>query len=183
MRDRDIHKNSRTMRNVMHNALKTDAIATRYLIIGEGEIFEKPTRVHTVLGSCVAVTFYCPRKKIGALFHALLPQKDQHRKQVTANPFVCVDSAITYICRALFRRGIKREHIEAKIFGGAQVLLPGEISVGANNSTVARETLNRYNIRVVDSHIGGRQSRKIIFLSHTGDVSLKLLPSNRDSND
>lgn len=147
---------------------------TVHLMIGEGFVLEKPTIVTTVLGSCVSVTFHCPRKKIGAIFHALMPvMPEMERSLPVRDHYRYVDTAIHHVVRSLYRRGIKQHEIETKIFGGAQVITTGDSKPGPTNIRVAFETLSELNIRILASDIGGRKGRNLIFISDTGEVFVK----------
>ncbi len=143
--------------------------------IGEGGIYVNPTAVCTVLGSCIAVTFYIPQEKTGATFHAILHKWNVYEKYPgTVNHYKYVDSAITHTVDALARRGIRREQIVAKIFGGAEALSQGVSSPGKLNTQTAHEMLSEYNITIANAHIGGKRGRKLIFITSTGEVYLRL---------
>lgn len=145
-----------------------------HLLIGEGLILQKPTVVSTVLGSCVSVTFFCPEKKIGAIFHAILPvMPDEERAKWAKNNFKYVDSAIQHIIRLLDRRGIKQRQIEAKVFGGAQAITVGENKPGPANVKAAFEMLTKFNIKILASDVGGSKGRNLVFISDTGEVFIK----------
>jgi chemotaxis protein CheD len=145
-----------------------------YLMSGEGGVFAKPSLVQTVLGSCVAVTFHCKRLQVGATFHALMPRKELYAKPEDFNDqYRYVDSGIQHICETLFRQGVRQQEIECKIFGGASAMFQHEISVGPKNVQTAFEILATYPIRVVATHVGGEQGRKIVFISSTGEVYVR----------
>lgn len=147
---------------------------------GEGGIFVKPCVVQTVLGSCVAVTFHCKRLQLGATFHAIMPRKELYAKSEDyADHYRYVDSGILHICETLFQQGVKQHEIECKIFGGASALFQHEISVGPKNVQAAFEVLATYPIRVLASHVGGEQGRKIVFISSTGEVYVRPIKHNQ----
>lgn len=149
---------------------------TEHLMIAEGKLYTEPLLVQTVLGSCVSVSFFHPRKNIGAIFHSLLPQFSAYETdEKNAAVFRYVDSAITRMVQAFGEINIKPSSLECKVFGGANALFPKEVSVGEKNVRTAFESLAKYNLRVVASNVGGMKGRKILFLPHTGDVFVKLL--------
>ena len=151
-------------------------IKTRHLTIGQGGVFMKPTAVHTVLGSCVAVTFYCPGMQIGAVFHALLPKWNDHEKNAFGiNHYKYVDSAINHTCNLLRQKGVLEKDIECKIFGGANAMVEEGIGAGRRNVETAFETLEKHKIRITATDVGGRAGRKIIFITSTGEVYAKRL--------
>ncbi len=65
----------------------------------------------------------------------------------------------------------------AKVFGGAQPLIPGNsvFTVGERNVAIALEVLKEHNIPVVNRHAGGKQGRHLKFITLTGEVWMKLL--------
>jgi len=144
------------------------------LLIGDGGIYSKPTVVTTVLGSCVSVCFFCREKRIGAIFHALLPVMPEKEKNgFSGRYYHYVDSAIRHIMHSFYRRGIKQTMIEAKVFGGAQAVFEGMIQTGSKNILTAYEVLADHNIKIVASDVGGRLGRTLIFISSTGEVFIK----------
>lgn len=151
-------------------------IATRYMLVAEGGVFREPTAVQTVLGSCVTVTFYSPRQRVGAMFHALMPRQVEYERGAAQEaPFKYVDSAIEACCRKLFALGVHKQDLECKIFGGASAMFKHEISIGPRNVQTAYETLAAIPLRVAASNVGGSLGRKLLFISHTGEVYVKQL--------
>ncbi len=151
-------------------------IETQFIMVGEGGVFTEPTAVQTVLGSCVSVTFFSPRYQVGGIFHALMPRRADYERSLPGDsPYRYVDTAIEVVCRRLFALGIKQQDVECKIFGGANALFQHELSIGPRNVQVAFETLAGYPLRITASNVGGLTGRKIIFISHTGEVFVKQL--------
>lgn len=151
-------------------------VASVYLLIAEGGVFGSPTAVQTVLGSCVAVTFHCPARRIGGMFHALLPRAaDYLRGDPTRNAHKFVDSAIRAVLGDLDRLGVRRPGLEAKVFGGSSGAIDDGIGVGRRNVEVAFEALERNRVHIKAADVGGRLGRKVLFMTHTGDVYVKKL--------
>lgn len=147
--------------------------------IGEGGVFDKPTVVTTVLGSCVSVAFHCRSKGIGAIFHALLPTvPDEDRNKPITDFYKYVDSSIRYILNSFSRRGVKLSQIEAKVFGGADGTFKGVIQPGADNVMKAYEILTAHNIKIVASDVGGNMGRNLVFVSSSGKVFIKTHQNN-----
>lgn len=147
-----------------------------YLMIAAGGVFLRPTAVQTVLGSCVSVTFHCPTLRIGGIFHALLPRAaDYPRENPASTPYKYVDTAIQTVFNELEQLGARRHGLEAKVFGGACSDLDQSSGVGLRNVEAAFETLERCKVRIKAADVGGRRGRKLLFLSHAGDVFVKRL--------
>ncbi|RJX27939.1 MAG: chemotaxis protein CheD [Desulfurivibrio sp.] len=148
-----------------------------------GELFagEEAALVKTVLGSCVAVTMFSPRCRVGSLCHSMLPSCRNE------NPCIggCqdgpryVDCAIRRMLEWFFSLGINREEIEVKVFGGSDMFAgprgPEYKGIGRQNIDMALQTLEQEGLRLAASDVGGPRGRKIIFKSYSGEVFLKRL--------
>lgn len=151
-----------------------------YLKPGEFVISGEPAVITTVLGSCVSVTMFNPRLRIGAICHGLLPlcKDDGPCDNECGNGFRYVDCSVRLMLEEFRKKGIGHAEIEAKLFGGAdmfapQEIRPGNITVGRQNIEAAFKICEQERIPVLKSDTGGMYSRKIIFYPHTGDVYLK----------
>ena len=149
---------------------------TAFLNVAQGLLVNKPTLAHTVLGSCVSVTFFAPRQGLAAIFHALLPRSSDYRLQAPGDtPYKFVDSAIHTLAARFSRRGVSFAEIECKVFGGASALFDAEISVGRKNVEIAFATLSDLGLRVTASNVGGAAGRKIVFSTSTGEILVRML--------
>lgn len=143
-----------------------------YLNPAELVIAEAPTKVITVLGSCVSVTLFSPKLKIGAICHAVLP----HGK--SAEPTKFVDQSVSYMLKCFRSHGVEPKDLVAKVFGGSDmfVLLDpngSEFTIGTQNIRAAKRCLADAGLKLAAADTGGRLGRKLVFYSHTGDVYLK----------
>lgn len=146
-----------------------------YLKAGEFIMLSGPACVLTVLGSCVSVTMFNKRMGMGAICHALLP-----RKTGDENDFKFVDSSIVQMIKAFEKLKIGRHEIEVKLFGGADMFRArtGNLwltSIGDQNVKTALSTIERENLRLRASDIGGRSGRKIYYYIHENRVLVKRL--------
>ncbi len=154
----------------------------RYLVVGDGGAFPEPTRVDTVLGSCVAVTFFHRHRSIGATFHALLPRWRQYETALAPDRvYRYVDSAVDTVCNMLVGYGCNPRDMECKIFGGAQTMCAGGMSAGRHNVQAAFEAMTARRLRVVATDVGGDQGRKLVFFSHTGEVFVRRIRRQGDT--
>jgi len=158
------------------NILET-TLPVIHLKAGEIYIAEKPTLVATVLGSCISVTMFNNRFKIGAICHGALPLYDKYKY---GEPFKYVDFSISYMVSRLSNYGIKTSEIEVKLFGGADMFSftngnEDKLTVGQQNIKVALNTIKEEKLRLSISDTGGKRGRKIFFYTHTGEVLLKRL--------
>lgn len=149
----------------------------RYLHIGQGGLFVRPTVVHTVLGSCVAVVLHAPEHQVGGIFHAFLPHQPAPPLDEDGNPpFRYVDAGTEHLVRLFARRGISPNALVAKLFGGAVSMgQKNDSAVGTRNAEAARSLMAELGIPVAAERLGGDCGSKLLFHSGTGEVLLKRL--------
>jgi chemotaxis protein CheD len=121
------------------------------------------------VGSCIVVSIYDNRRKIGGLVHALLPHQD--RKVVKSAKYV--DTAIEFLWKGMGRRGGRE--FEAKLAGGATMF---GSDTGKRNLESAVEKLNELGIRVVAKDVGGKRGRNCFFYIDSG--KMKILSSIKE---
>jgi chemotaxis protein CheD len=138
----------------------------------------RPSRIETVLGSCVAVTMCNPRLQIGCICHAVLPLSENQ----TLEPLKYVDSSIHSMLREMEKHASRRSDIEVKLFGGASMrqLAPGRKSVGYQNVDAALAVLRQEGFTPRTSDTGGTEGRKVRFYSATGEVFVKRIRMEAD---
>jgi len=141
--------------------------------IGEYHASEDPTIIYTLLGSCVAVCLYDRKKRIGGMNHILLPGN------ASINAFTdCARygiNAMELLIKKIINLGGAKNHLTAKVFGGANLLpsIPYERCVGKKNVFFVLNYLSNASIPVLSQDVGGNDSRKIFFHTDTGDVFLR----------
>ncbi len=156
-------------------------MADIYVQPGESHLVQEPTILRTVLGSCVGVTFWHRRLRIGALCHPMLPNcpRDHDRLGVTAARRY-VDFAIRELGKRLDALGAPRCETEVKLFGGADVLKVERGStdrptVGRMNADRALQILAEEGYVVIAQRLGGPRGFHIDFLTTNGEVRLRKL--------
>jgi len=144
---------------------------------GELYLARSPAILRTILGSCVSVTFWSARLGAGALCHGVLP----HAPKIWPPGFSVsdghryVDASIRYLAQKFDSLGARRNELEVKLFGGADVLPhlsehPGRPTVGALNCRSAIDVLAAEGFTVSASDLGGTRGRRIHFYTATGEV-------------
>lgn len=119
--------------------------------------------ISTVLGSCVAACMRDPVARIGGMNHFLLPDGgDRDGGALRYGAY-----AMEQLINGLLGRGAARERLEAKLFGGANVVasLSG---VGWRNADFAEQFLMREGITVVGGDLRGSAPRRIQYWPTTG---------------
>lgn len=129
--------------------------------------------VKTILGSCVAICLWDPVTKIGGINHYMLPHWNGN--DLASPKFGNI--AIEKLLERMIQLGAKKEHLQAKIFGGGDLISKGGSSmlIGERNIRVARLMLEEKGIPIIASSTGGRKGRKILFFTDTGEVRHKFI--------
>lgn len=130
--------------------------------------------VTTVLGSCISVTMFHQQSGTAAICHAMLPRGDG------STSFKYVDTAVQHMAAYFSRRKIRRDEIQAKLFGGSDMFSNGRPSVrslivGWQNIATAKQSLLALGLSPSATDVGGQKGRKLIFTTDTGTVFLKKL--------
>jgi len=166
---------------------KTVKLPQVYLKPGEMHFSEDPCVVVTVLGSCLSVTMYHRKRRLGGICHGLLPQCTDKTScgGACGGGFKYVDCSIRRMVQLFDKHKVRRSEIEVKCFGGSDMFArPIErnhiASIGNQNIAAADEIFRKEGLRVHAIDVGGYQGRKIYFHTHTGDVLLKRLHRSRD---
>ena len=152
-----------------------------FLHPAEMVIADRPLAVHTILGSCVAVTMRASRLGVAAVSHSLLPIAGVPAGGLEDREALkYVDTAIDVMLRALMRHGALVQELEVKVFGGADHLegasAAGSYHVGGRNVEAALRTLSAFGIVPAARGVGGSQGRVLDFNTFTGEVLVRRLP-------
>lgn len=83
--------------------------------------------------------------------------------------------AIEKLIDKMLQRGCKIENLEAKVFGGGDVIDFKEnvFQIGARNIDVAIDILNEKKIKIVAQSVGGKRGRKIYLNTTNGCVTMR----------
>ena len=132
-------------------------------------------RIHTLLGSCISITLWHPRRHIGGMCHYMLPERGRKHPATTLDGRYA-DEAMALFDREIARAGTRPEDYEAKIFGGGNMFggarpSPGT-QIGQRNLQVAHTLLAARGIRIAAEHHGGQGHRKLIFELWSGQAWL-----------
>jgi chemotaxis protein CheD len=84
--------------------------------------------------------------------------------------------AMEVLINQVLKAGARRENLEAKVFGGGNVLRGfTSINVGERNAQFVRDYLRAENIRIVADDLNDVHPRKVYFFPETGRVLVKKL--------
>jgi chemotaxis protein CheD len=143
-----------------------------------GEFFctFKDMLIVTVLGSCVSACIRDRVSGIGGMNHFMLPDGGDG-----SNPLISASArygtyAMEVLINELLKSGARRENLEAKVFGGGNVLRGmTALNVGERNAAFVRAYLKAEGIRVLAEDLNDIFPRKVYFFPRTGRVLVKKL--------
>ncbi len=148
-----------------------DSLAKAMAIwIFEGDFYvtSRPDQfLTTILGSCVAVCMRDPQAGCGGMNHFLLPEGDEQHPEFPSLALRYGSYSIERLVNAIISRGGKRERIEAKVFGGANVLAQSNL-VGSRNVDFIEHHFAREGLRIAAADLRGTTARKLRYYPVSG---------------
>ena len=145
------------------------------ILPGEYYFTGKPMMIVTVLGSCVAACIRDRVSGIGGMNHFMLPDGGESGRP-SASSMRYGSYAMEVLINQLLKAGARRENLEAKVFGGGNVLQGfTSINVGERNARFVRDYLRDVNIRILAEDLNDIHPRKVYFFPETGKVLVKKL--------
>ncbi|SMC87967.1 chemotaxis protein CheD [Fulvimarina manganoxydans] len=122
------------------------------------------TVLTTLLGSCVSACMRDPGAGIGGMNHFLLPgASDSQGSRAESFGLYLMELLVN----ELLKRGARRGHLEAKLFGGARTV-DGLSDIGAKNIEFAERFLKMEGIANVGGSVGGDRGRRIEYWPASG---------------
>lgn len=130
-----------------------------------------PQRVRTLLGSCVTITLWHPRRRIGAMCHFLLPERGSARSTALDGRYG--NEALEWMAAELQRRTVPLPQCEAKLFGGGDMFASqggAGADVGRRNGEAARRLLAALGLTPSSEDLFGSGHRQLLFDLASGAV-------------
>jgi chemotaxis protein CheD len=147
------------------------------ILPGEFYVTREPLVLVTVLGSCVAACLRDPLTGIGGMNHFMLPEAADAGNPASSSARYGA-FAMELLINQLVKLGARRHALQAKVFGGGNVL-PGlqQSNVGERNAAFVLGYLSLESIQVLARDLLDDCPRKIYFFPDTGRVLVKKLRS------
>jgi len=147
--------------------------------ISPGEFYytDKNMLIVTVLGSCISACIRDNVSGIGGMNHFMLPDSAAADRDSPVSESMRYGTyAMEVLINQLLRNGARRENLEAKIFGGGNVLKSfTTTNVGERNATFVKKFLKEERIRVTGEDLLDVFPRKVYYFPKTGKVLVKKL--------
>lgn len=154
------------------NRFKIDTVK---ILPGEYYATARPMLIVTVLGSCVAACIRDKINNVGGMNHFMLPSANDFNDSVS-NPAIYGQYAMEVLVNQLLEMGAQRKNLEAKIFGGGNLLKSiTKDRVGERNANFVRSYLQQERIPILAEDLLDDHARKIYFFPGHGRVKVKKL--------
>lgn len=138
---------------------------------GEYFVSSEELIIMTVLGSCISACIWDGKVRAGGMNHFMLPDGD------SVDGFGRYGSyAMELLINEMLKKGARRESMQAKVFGGAQVMAGfTTMNVGERNTKFVLDYLATERIPVVSQDVLDIHPRKVCFFPTTGKALVKRL--------
>jgi chemotaxis protein CheD len=138
---------------------------------GEYFVSNEDMMIMTVLGSCISACIWDGRVKVGGMNHFMLPDGDGFDGLGRYGSY-----AMELLINQMLKAGARRETMQAKIFGGAQVMAGfASMNVGERNTKFVIEYLATERIPVISKDVLDIYPRKVCFFPFSGKALVKRL--------
>ena len=138
---------------------------------GEYFVSSEELIIMTVLGSCISACIWDGKARAGGMNHFMLPDGD------STDGFGRYGSyAMELLINEMLKKGARRESMQAKVFGGAQVMAGfTTMNVGERNTKFVLDYLATERIPVVSQDVLDIHPRKVCFFPSSGKALVKRL--------
>lgn len=138
---------------------------------GEYFVADENLIITTVLGSCIAACLWDSRARVGGMNHFMLPDNDSLEASGRYGSY-----AMELLINEMLKSGARRETMQAKIFGGAQVMHGfSTMNIGEKNTSFVVDYLSSERIPLISEDVLDIFPRKVCFFPSTGKAMVKRL--------
>ena len=146
------------------------------ILPGEYYFTNKDMLIVTVLGSCVSACIRDRVTGVGGMNHFMLPDSGGDTDSPISVSMRYGTYAMEVLINELIKAGARRENMEAKVFGGGNVLRGfTAINVGERNAKFVLDYLRAERMRIIAEDLNDIYPRKVYYFPRTGRVLVKKL--------
>lgn len=149
------------------------------IIVGMADykVGKSPDKLMTAgLGSCIGVCVYDLQAQVGGMAHIMLPSS---RESAKGNPAKYADTCIEMMLADIYKFGVPKSRLKAKMAGGAQMFsFAGKaplLKIGERNAEAVELELKKAGIPLLKYDVGGTFGRTINFDIKTGDLHIRTI--------
>lgn len=150
----------------------SDGLPLHRIIVGQIHADNRPCRITTVLGSCVAACLWDPVAQVGGMNHFLLPDggggEDSARYGV---------HAMELLINKIMNLGGDRLRLRAKVLGAGRVTAVNS-NVSERNAAFIRNFLAEERIVSDGERLLGERALEVHFFPHSGQVLVREVGAN-----
>jgi len=165
---------------------KPEFVIEIFLQPGEVYFGDAGTRIRTLLGSCVSITLWHPRQRVGGMCHYMLPNRPVRHANSLDGRYA--EEAVELLLREIAKVDTRPSEYEVKMFGGgnmfqqciesgakkiARVWKGDGMGVAQRNIEIGRALLARHGFHVKTENVGGNDRRHLIFDVWSGHVWMR----------
>lgn len=136
----------------------------------------RPARVKTLLGSCVALTLWHPQRRVGGMCHYLLPERRHGDPAAGRRSGRFASDAIPLMVEALEHLGTRATDYEAHLYGGADTL-PDHITqrpnIGMRNIEIGWTLVDQFGFQLMGVDVGDHVPRTVELDLRSGEVRMR----------
>ena len=151
------------------------------LLLMPGQLYfgNQPSSVRTLLGSCVAITLWHPKRRIGGMCHFLLPERGPHERVHhggAQRDGRYANEALELLEEAVRHVGTHCHDYEAHLYGGADTLpdhLANKPNVGVRNIEIGWSLVDRLGFQLMGVDVGDNVPRTVRLNMKTGEVHMR----------
>jgi chemotaxis protein CheD len=146
------------------------------ILPGEYFVHHEDLLIMTTLGSCIAACLWDRNARIGGMNHFMLPEGAGESGRYGSY-------AMELLINEMMKRGASRMSMEAKVFGGGQVIGGmSSMNVGERNTNFVIDYLKTERIPIMSKDVLDVYPRKVCFLPASGKAMVKrLAAANTDA--
>jgi chemotaxis protein CheD len=144
------------------------------IILSPGEVYfgQNSKRIQTLLGSCVAITVWHAKHRVGGMCHYLIAEQN-NKDELLQNNYRYGSNSLHYLLEKMSLYPPIKE-FELRIYGGSnmydRVKSP---SIGEANVAFAKSWAASLQLKFIEEDILGKDCRTLVLNLLTGKTSLK----------
>lgn len=126
------------------------------------------------LGSCLGVSVYDHKLKIGGMVHCMLPLSKIDPNKALEKPSMFTDTGVSCLLQNFFDMGSNRANLIIKVAGAASMLDEKNIfKIGERNYTVLKKIMWKNDLLVKAEDVKGTASRTMLLYMNSGKTTVK----------
>lgn len=154
-----------------------------FLLPGQFYFGRAHNPIRTILGSCIAITMWNERTKIGGMCHYKLPVRSKPLSVYLDGNYG--DEAIQLFIENMKHHRLKPHEMQVGVYGAGNmfkdIINDDSRSISAQNIRLANNLLPSLGFTISHKDYGGSISRRVSLDIETGEVSLETIKIDRKS--